>query len=332
MNTRAWLDQAIACFDDPDDNGEDTAWEVRGQLEALRDEAPRDAGPEHRAILEVLIAEADGLADGPYTRARLSDDDPPRLELFHHPLDAWIPASERDARRAATRSVTRSPGAPSAWQTFAAGAAPSSIARLERTFEKRTGGHLTHEVTRRIEEGELALAEDIARAVLAQRPRFPGHWWNLLGEAQLARDPASARPTVARALLFAETWMPSAVSLWFRVEEACGAEADTLAVIYVGGRAHGFGLDKPPAQGGLGWRRVGKPARAKARFAEAMVPLLAEGWRAGPIEGASALRSLAGTLEGFGKAAPKTLREQVASALAEAEARGEDEADEDDDG
>lgn len=318
MKTRAWLDQAIACFNDPDDNGENTDWEVRGQLEALRDEAPRDAGPEHRAILEVLIAEADGLADGPYTRARLSNDDPPRLALFHHAADAWIPASERDARRATTHPSAR---APSAWQTFAAGAAPSTIARLERTFEETTGGHLTHEVTRRIREGELALAEDIARAVLAQHPRFPGHWWNLLAEARLARDPASARPILARALLFAEKWMPSAVSLWFRVEEACGADEDTLAMIYVGARAHGFALDKPPAQGGLGPRRVGKPARAKARFAEAMVPLLDEGWRAGPIDGASALRSLASLLEGFGKAAPKTLRDQVAAHLVEAEAR-----------
>ena len=315
---RAWLREAIACFNDPDDNGE-WSFEVRGALEDLRREAPASVGPAHRAILETLIAEADALADGPYTRARLSEDEPPRLELFHHPLGEWVATAERGAKRAATSP--KSAGDPRApWRAFAGNAAPSTLKDLEPTFEKKTGAHLTHVVTALIAAGELALAEEIARTVLAQHPRFPGHWWNLLGEALLRRDPAAARPIVARALLFAETWLPSAVSLWFRVEEACGADAEMLAVIYVGGRAHGFALEKAAAWGGLGPRRFDKPARAKARFAALLVPLLEQGWRQEPLADASALRKLAFLLQSFGKAAPKAFREDVEARLATAEA------------
>ena len=316
---RAWLEEAIGCFNDPEDNGE-TAWEVRSSLEALRAEAPPGVGPEHRAILETLIAEADAIEEGPYTRARLTEADPPRLELFHHGRDAWIPAEERDKKRAAPPRPTSEGDPKAAWRAFADDTAPSALPELEPTFHQKTGAQLTQLVTALIAKGELPLAEEIARAVLAQHPRFPGHWWDRLGEAQLRRDPPSARATVPRALSFAETGMPSAVSLWFRVEEACGADEETLAVIYVGGRAHGFSLEKPASFGGLGSRRFDKPARAKARFGAMIVPLLEEAWRQAPLEELSALRHFGGMLQRFGKAVPKGLREDVEARLAEAEA------------
>ncbi len=315
---RAWIEQAIACFNDPEDNGEDT-WEVRGALQALRDEAPTGTSAEHRALLEALIAATDGLVESTYTRARLSEDDPPRLELFQHSNGEWVPASAKPAKNAKpAKDATKAPlaprpaaGARAAWDAFAADAVPSAFRDLEASFAKKTGTQLTQLVTSLIAEGELALAEEIARAVLAERPKLPGHWWSRLAEAQLRGNPASARESVERALLFADTWMPSAVSLWFRLEEATGAGEEALAVIYVGGREHRFALDKPAAFGGIGPRRLPKPARAKARFAEAMIPMLLRAWQAEPVGDPAARRHLAGMLRRFGKAAPSGFLAEV---------------------
>lgn len=316
--SRAWLERAIACFNEPDDNGED-AWEVRGALEALRRDAPHGASAAQRAVLDVLIAEADALADGPYTRARVTSEEPPRVELLHHARGEWIPATERAAERVAARGSPTGTGPRATWTAFAADAPPERFPKLEATFVAKTGSQLTHLVSALVDAGELDLAESIARTVLAQHPRFPEHWWCRVGEAQLRRAPASARLSVSRALLYAEKSMPHAVSLWFRVEEACGLGEDALAVIYVGGRAHGFALEKPASWGGLGARRLPKPARAKARFAEQLASILREAWHVEPVEDLRSLRQLAGVLRGLGKVVPAAFLAEVEAEVAAAE-------------